>query len=128
MGNDEKQFRFCANGFKSKAPLTFESVVYLPPQFNGKPLEHYAGQTIKLLVGDYIASGNLGWRGQTIHFPNGDKVTGLDINSLPIKPTTYKLRDSVLKNLRASHHKTIDIRKDGRIKLSRMSQQAEKNK
>ena len=95
-------------------------------QFNGKPLEHYAGQTIKLLVGDYIASGNLGWRGQTIHFPNGDKVAGFDIKSLPIKPTTYRLRDSVLKKLRASHHKTIDIRKDGRIKFSLMDQQAEK--
>ncbi|MCK7458636.1 bifunctional metallophosphatase/5'-nucleotidase [Idiomarina aminovorans] len=86
-------------------------------QLNGELLEHYESQTITLLVGDYIASGNLGWRGQTIQFPNGEKVKGFNIKSLPIKPTSYKLRESVLKYLRQPRQKIIDIRKDGRIKL-----------
>ena len=86
-------------------------------RLNDQPLDTYKQNTIKLLVGDYIASGNLGWRGQTIHFPNGTEIIGFNLKSLPVKQTSYKLRESVLRYLRESYNEIIDIRKDGRLTI-----------
>lgn len=84
-------------------------------EFNGKPLSAYEGQTISLLVGDYIASGNLGWRGQPVSVGMGKTIQGYDLTSLSSLNTGFMLRDQVLEYLRKRAEKTIDIREDGRL-------------
>lgn len=84
-------------------------------EFKGKPLTAYEGQTISLLVGDYIASGNVGWRGQSVLVADEKIIQGYNLTSLPFRNTGFMLRDQVLEYLRKRAEQTIDIREDGRL-------------
>lgn len=84
-------------------------------EFNGKPLSAYEGQAISLLVGDYIASGNLGWRGQPVSVAMGKTIQGYDLTSLSSLNTGFMLRGQVLEYLRKRAEETIDIREDDRL-------------
>ncbi|WP_417440785.1 bifunctional metallophosphatase/5'-nucleotidase [Idiomarina sp.] len=101
-------------GIRVDAEEAFPKAVNI--EFNGKPLSAYEGQTISLLVGDYIASGNLGWRGQSVSVAMRKTIQGYNLMSLSSRNTGFMLRNQVLEYLRKrAAEKTIDIREDGRL-------------
>lgn len=93
--------------------------------FNGELLSDYEGRKISLLVGDYIASGNVGWRGQPVPLRKEKMIRGFDLKSFPTENTGLMLRDQVLEYLRKRSEEKIDIRADERLRVEPLSTKRE---
>lgn len=86
---------------------------------HGKPLSAFEGQTLTLLVGDYIASGNQGWRGQNLELWQTNAIKGFDLKALPRTHLGPQFRDVVVDAMRASTtDPLLQAKRDGRLHVS----------
>ncbi|MBY6064905.1 bifunctional metallophosphatase/5'-nucleotidase [Pseudidiomarina sediminum] len=86
---------------------------------HGKPLSAFEGQTLTLLVGDYIASGNQGWRGQNLELWQTNAIKGFDLKALPRTHLGPQFRDVVVDAMRASTtDPLLQAKRDGRLQIS----------
>lgn len=80
----------------------------------GKPLESFAAdQVFRIAMGDYISSGNQGWRGLAIGSGLPETLKGFDITALPGTASGHLLRNEIIQTLR--NKAAVDAALDGRL-------------
>lgn len=83
---------------------------------NGRPLESFGTDNVfRIAFGDYISSGNQGWRGLDIGSGLPQSLTGFDITALPSKASGYLLRIEIIQALRDKE--SVNAHPDGRVKV-----------
>lgn len=83
---------------------------------NGKPLESFAAdQVFRIAMGDYISSGNQGWRGLAIGSGLPETLKGFDITALPSTASGHLLRNEIIQALR--NNATANAKPDSRLEV-----------
>lgn len=83
----------------------------------GKPIESVLDQRYRVAFGDYIASGNEGWRGAPILAGLPDEIIGFDLRALDNKDTGLVYRNEIIEFIRekGTVSTLTGARKDGRV-------------